>query len=350
MSARTVIGWAVAALVTVALAVWAVVEAPAPASVTVAGEPAFPALRANPQAAARITIRSSLGDFTLERGDGGAWVAKEKYGYPVDTTEVRKLIVTLSDLRLVERKTRRPERYPRIDVEDPGTKGSESRLVHVEAADGSVLAEAILGKERLRYTGGRENGVYLRRPGEDQAWLASGGMYVKRRLDDWMDKDVVNVAADDVAEVAIAPAGGTPAFAARRAKKGAPLVLDPAPPAGREADPDAIKRLASVLSFVRMKDVVPAATKPLPKDRTVARLTTFDGVEVVAETVKLDKSYWLTIRARFVGEGTPSKEAKARIAAIEKRTKGWVYEVAEYIHDRLAKPYDEYLKKRVGGS
>ena len=67
--------------------------------------------------------------------------------------KVRALVVALADMRLIEAKTSMPERYARLEVEDPEPEDAKSRLVRVESADGTVLAEVILGKRRHRLTG-----------------------------------------------------------------------------------------------------------------------------------------------------------------------------------------------------
>lgn len=343
MSPRVFVGWLIAAVIAVSLAVVAVAGAPALTTAVVDRDPVFPELRARPEAVVRIVVSSRMGDFTVARGDDGRWTASDKYDYPVDQDEVRKLIVGLSDMRYVEAKTRREDRLDRLDLGDPKAEGSDARLVRLEDAAGQVLAEIIIGKERRRYTGGRDAGTYIRHSGETQAWLASGGLFVKRRLDDWLDKSLVNIANDSIRRVDIRPASGT-AYIATRAVKGADFTLDPMPE-GRALKADTVKRLGAGLSFVEMKDVRRRGEIALPEKHTVAVLTTFDGIEVRIDVAKMDKTYWATFDARYVGDATDqsdaAKAARAQAKTLAARLDGWVYEVAQYIHDRLAVPYND---------
>ncbi len=290
MTPKVFTGWAVATAVAVLAAVFAVLGAPSIATVATDNAPAFPALRAHPDAVARIIVASAKERFTLRRTKDGRWVATDKFDYPADAAKIRDLVAGLADLRLVEPKTRRPDRYARLEVEDVGAPGAKSRSVRLEDAKGQPLAEAIIGKRRFRYTGGAPNGVYICRSGEARAWLASGRAEVEPRLVDWLDKTVVNIARETVARVEIEPRKGAPYVAVRDSGEGAFRIL------GRKdakLNPDTGDRLSGVLSYVDFDDVKPAGDVSWPKDKmTTARVTTFDGVAITdRKSTRLNSSH-----------------------------------------------------------
>src|SRR5690606_41526058 len=186
MPPTVVLGPAAITVVTTVGAVSAVLSQPTATTLKYVDEPAFPALRDNPDSVAKIVLSSPEGTITLVRETGDRWSALERYGYPVDPARVRNLVVTLADMRLIERKTAQPEYYDRLEVEAPDAENAKSELVRLEAADGTVLAEAIIGKQRYRLTGTEPSGTYLRRPDEAQSWLASSGLQIDREVARWL--------------------------------------------------------------------------------------------------------------------------------------------------------------------
>jgi len=346
MTPKVFTGWAVATAVAVLAALVAVLGAPSVATVEIDNAPAFPALRAHPDAAVRIIVASAEERFTLRRTKDGRWVAADKFDYPADAAKIRELVAGLADLRLVEPKTRLPERYARLEVEDVDAPGAKSRRVRIEDAEGRPLAEAIIGKRRFRYTGGAPNGVYLRRPGEARAWLASGRAKVEPLLLDWLDKTVVNIARETVARVEIEPREGPAYVAARDSGEGSFRIL------GREdakLNPDTDDRLAGVLAYIDFDDVKPEGEITWPEDKTTtARVTTFDGVAITLRLARIDDADWATVSASAVADAAKPDAARKRAEAIAARTKGWAYRLSEGVAARLTRPVAQLIEGAPG--
>jgi hypothetical protein len=208
MSPKSFFALLLVTVITAAAALLTALAQPTVGPVRYVDEPAFPALRENPDAVAKVALSTPEGSFTLVRETGERWSALERYGYTVDERRVRALVVALADMRLIEAKTSMPERYGRLEVEDVDAADAKSRLLRMESADGKVLAEAIFGKQQHRLTGNQAAGTYLRRPGETQCWLASGGVELDPKVGDWLDDQIVDLDAGRIGQVAIQPDSG----------------------------------------------------------------------------------------------------------------------------------------------
>ncbi len=400
MSPKVFLGLLVATVITSAAAAVTVLHEPAAAPVHYGDQPAFPALRANPDAVAKVVLTTPEGKFTLVRETGDRWSAAERFGYTVDAKRVRDLVVALADMRLIEAKTKMPERYSRIEVEDVTAKDAKSRMLRLETADGKVLAEALIGKQHHRLTGSQEEGTYLRRPGEAQAWLASGGVQIEPKVVDWLDKQVVDLSADNIRRIEIKPEGGE-TYVAERAAAGAPLVLQGLAQGETAKKAEDLNRLASAFAAVSFDDVQRRSDVEWPASEQTAIATTFDGVEVMAHLAKIDGQPWAIFDARQVeavapaangsngdqtatastpaaraGEATQtaaSTAAAAGAAAAEaagesseektaasaenkpetpklsagelnERVANWAYKIPSYVFDRMTKPRSEWLE------
>lgn len=300
-------------VVTTVAAVFAVLSQPTVSTLQFVDEPAFPALREDPDAVAKIILKSPEGTITLVRETGDRWAALEHHGYPVDRKRVRDLVVALSDMRLIERKTAQPEHYDRLEVEAIDAENAQSELVRLEAADGTVLAEAIVGKQRYRLTGTEPSGTYLRRPDEAQTWLASGGIQIDREVARWLDGEIVDLDPEAIRRVDIQRAG-EPSYAAVRDNPGDALRL--ADLAGDETlkeDAD-LTRLAGALSSVRLEDVKPRDQLTWPAEHHTARVETFDGVELTVRLAQIDDEYWATFDASTVAPSNATASADAAAA------------------------------------
>jgi Domain of unknown function (DUF4340) len=311
MSPRVFLVLAAITVVTTVAAVLAVLSQPAVTTLRFVDEPAFPALRENPDAVAKIALTAPEGTITLVRETGDRWSALERYGYPVDRKRVRDLVVALADMRLIERKTAQPERYDRLQVEPPDAEKAQSRLVRLESADGRVLAEAIIGKQRYRLTGTEPSGTYLRRPDEAQSWLASGGVQIDHAVASWLEAEVVDIDPAAIRRIEIERAGEPGYVAAREQPDGdlrlVGLAVDEA--LKEEAD---LGRLSGALSSVQFEDVKPREQLSWPAEQHTARIETFDGVQLTVRLAQIDKEYWATFEARAVAPTPGAASAAAQ--------------------------------------
>jgi Domain of unknown function (DUF4340) len=286
-------------VVTTAGAVFAVLSQPTTTTLQFVDEPAFPSLRADPDAVAKITLTTPSGNITLVRETGDRWAVLERYGYPVDRSQVRELVVALADMRLIERKTAQPEHYGRLEVEVPDAEDAKSRLVRLEAADGTVLAEAIIGKQRHRLTGTEPSGTYVRRPGEATSWLASGGVQIGEEVTRWLDHEIVDLNERAIERIAIEPVAEAGYVVERDGPGEEWRMGDVAEGEALKEDPD-FARLTGALSSLRLEDVKPRNQLSWPAESSLARIRTFDGLEMTVRLAKVDDQYWATFDARAI--------------------------------------------------
>lgn len=345
MSAKFVLVAAIVTLVTVIAAVVAVFNQPGLDVADVSGEPAFPRLRAAPDAVARIVVADGERTLTLARQDNGLWVAPDQHGYPASLDAIRQLVSTMADMDLIEGKTARPDNFSRLDVEDTDGTETNSRRVRLENADGEALADVIVGKRRHGFTGGRDTGTYIRRAADERAWLASGGLVVNTAPSEWLDDSIVDVAPDTVARITIEPPG-KPAYTLARDNPDAELQVEDAGD-GKDGSAVAVARMTSLLSNLRFEDVRPAGDVVMPQDAGAARVRTFDGLEVTVGTADIDGANWAVVSAEAAvdaADGSDEINAVREIArAINDRTSGWAYKIAGPVAARLQTPLEGLL-------
>jgi hypothetical protein len=161
----------------------------------------LPQLKERLRDAETLTVTQSGKSLTFKRADG-SWLIQTYDGFPASNAKIRRNIIGLSELIRVEPKTTKSEFYPEIELEDPQIEGAKSREVTVLASNGDVLADLIVGKTRSA-RGAAKSGVYVRTPGEQQSWLASGDVLLTSNLEDWLDNRLVGVSLSTVERLSV---------------------------------------------------------------------------------------------------------------------------------------------------
>jgi hypothetical protein len=276
-------------------------------------------------------IRISKGDATratLRKRDAD-WSVLERE-YAADSGKVRKLLLDLSALEVVEEKTSDPASYSRIGVED--VKSPQSGGTLVEAVTPKKVFSLIVGKT------GDGRSSYVRVNGAKASALASPQITAEADPKRWLDHTLLDIPESRVKEVAVMPASG-PAYSVTREKKEQSDFTVTNVPKGRElTSPGVANPAAGDLSSFQLDDVrhAPADAKPAAS----ATFHTFDGLEVKVDGF-LDGD-------RHLVALTPSSTAKATEAeaqSLATRAKGWQFEVPAYKYDAMFRPLEQLLKQ-----
>lgn len=316
------------------------------------GDKLFPALATDASQIATIEVRQGDNAVVLEKM-GGGWGVKNRDNYPVDTPKVRTLLVGLVEAELIETKTRRPDRYAVLELEDPAEKAAKSRLVRLTGAKGNVIGEVVIGKKRQDVLSAGKAGTYVRRPGNPQTWLASSELDASAAAKDWMKTTVLTTDASKVNRITIEIPGEEPLRIEREAapQKDAKETADPAaaanklrfagfPPEGKKLkDATAAEAIARALGSIDMEDVRKLDAPPAGAGVSTVKIESADGPTTALRLRKDGDSHWLSVAATGNGE-----EAKKAADEITKRTQGWEYKIPATKADSILKKRAELLE------
>ncbi|MES2713085.1 MAG: DUF4340 domain-containing protein [Pseudomonadota bacterium] len=280
-------------------------------------ELAFPGLPQRLQGAARIEVTRNADSLVVQRV-GETWVLPERGNYPARPERIRELLTGLTELRLTEPRTANPELLERLGVNDPTQPGSTAALLRVLNAQGAPIAELVIGRRRVRTQGNVPEAAFIRRAGENQAWLAEGRLPIDGDAGLWIDRGIAAIPRDRVLRVAIRRADEPLLELARAGEVDAPLrVTNPAetPPLD-ETSLDEIGRAFESLTFL---DVTPD-TVAHGDDVGEARFTLTDNLTIVVRVSREGEAIW----ARLAAEGD---DEASRLNA---RWRGWAFQVGQW--------------------
>jgi hypothetical protein len=328
MTSRRVILLLVAGLVVIAFAIWLSSQRHLERS-TQAGDLVLPGLE---KAVNSVTeVRLTKGDethTTLKKG-ANDWVVGER-DYPADSGKVRKLLLDLGSLNVVEEKTRNPANYPQLGVED--TTSPKSTGTRIAAITPPKVFEIIIGKPSSAKSS------YVRLPTSQQALLAAPSITADADPKRWLDNTLIDIKQDRVKAVEEKPSEG-PAYTASREKKDQTDFTVSNVPKGRElSSPAAADSIPGSLSDLTLDDVRKSGSGGDAK-LSHAIFHTFDGLDVDVAGRKDGTHDLISITAHSTAKETADEAQK-----LTARFQGWEYEIPSYKYDVIFTSLDGLLK------
>ena len=304
----------------------------------------FPDLVSHVRQIAHIRIQSKDGTIDVVFKPEKTWVVTNKDDYPASHEQVRATVIALATLTALEKKTARADWLPYVDLLSPA-HGGDGKEITILDDKGDVMASIITGKSVDIGDPEGAVGLFVRRPGETQSWLARSIVEPKADLGDWLEKDVMNIDRARISEADVDPLSG-PSYVVRRDKPSDGDFKLNEIPKGRElsyeAAPDAVA--AAVVDF-SFDDVKPARDFDFSDSAHTARVVTktFDGLTVTVNVIQQGQDYWATVSA----EGT-GPDARNEARAIDDHASGWAYKLPAYKGQQFMIPVESLLKPKGG--
>ena len=345
-----------------------------------ANRPVFPELKAVINDVTELSMATQSGAITLHRQED-TWRVKEKHDYPADLGTVRETLIGLAELTTLEPKTRKPELYEKLGLQDVEAEGSLSTGITLKDATGNTVVAAIIGNDRPAQRKGGYKELFIRKAGDPQTWLAEGRLMVEKNPGKWLDKELVQIETKRVRRLTVTHPDRTR------------LVVEKARPAdlnyqmadlpeGLEIESQfTVNNIVSTVTSLSLDDVKPRSEVPFDGQPVVtAVFETFDGLQGTVQLLSKDEKNYVTISATFnpdlvwkpepeneaepePGEQSeaeaqdnkapakpeqpkikPEAEVKAEIEALNKRVGDWVYVIPKFRADTLLKKPQDLLK------
>jgi Domain of unknown function (DUF4340) len=288
----------------------------------------FPDLPTKLAGLAKVEITHQGKQTMIEKRSDGGWGVAAMHDYPVQEAKLRGMLTGLTELRLAEPRTNDPAEFSRLGVDDPDGATSSSDLLQLVDSAGKPILSVIVGHRRVRSQGGAPEEVYVRRPGENQSWLADGSLQVDADASQWLDRNVMNVAHDRIASVVV----GDQALVFGR-RDGKFTLTEPADhPKLEDYKVDDVARALELLTFQEVK----ADADAPGTEAGHAVFTTDDGLAVAVKVFHADKDVW----ARFAVSGSSDK-VKAEAERMNGRVSGWSYQIGPWKEKSLVPTMDD---------
>jgi len=311
----------------------------------------FPQVESGINNISKIRLRGY--NSTVELGKQGKnWVITSSDNYPVIFDKVRALLIQFANFKVLAEKTRRPQLYYRLSVEEPEKKGSRAIVTTLYGADGNEVVALIIGREK---TGNAINpipGFYGRIPGNETSLLIQGNPEVSANSRDWFVTHLFHVPSETVQEVRIAHPGEDTVLL-NRSDEGQPDFYLQNIPEGRKAQSLVIiNRMATLLEDMVAEDVRSLKSVNWPENTVTATISTFAGLVVTVKLTMLNDMPYanFTFENISVASKTDKNESDADVeqlnaADLNRQHADWIYQIQDFKYRDLTRELEDLLRK-----
>ncbi|HME38976.1 MAG TPA: DUF4340 domain-containing protein [Steroidobacteraceae bacterium] len=346
MSRQRFIALSVAALLAIVSALYLTGRRNPPADAH--GAAFLPALAGEMNTVTALSVRrgSAAPTLTLHQ-QNGRWTVAERADYPADFSKLRKLLLALSDAKIIEQKTSNPANFPLIGVEDPSAPGATGAEISVTAHSGKFAV--IIGKPV-------GEGNFARRSGETLSYSVEPGISFESEPRYWIDSKLIDIAAADIQSIAIKPAAG-PAYTLHRTAPAVANAANAAPAAGAAGAAGAPGAAGAAGAANFTLDGVPAGRKAADSALLAPSPTTYGGLtandvapvgdidfsKATVATVSLSDGNVITLTGAAIGDKHWIQLQASKDAALNAKTAGRAFDITGYRYDAIFRSLDALL-------
>ncbi|MGY6587497.1 MAG: DUF4340 domain-containing protein [Wenzhouxiangella sp.] len=344
MSPRHILSLGVLTLVALVLAL--IVAAPDRAHDDSPASELIPALADQVNAVDRYRVHFPDGRevITLFR-EGQRWRIEEYHGFEADFEAVADSLRLMAQARRASPRTRNPEWFPRLGLNEPGAPAGAGMMVSFPEYG---LPSLIIGE--LDPQG---QGHFVRLAGDDQAWLADRRIDLPARPIDWLQRSIMDIPAAELVSVTVLHPDGDQIQLRAADESGEDWVLMNVPEDRLAVAAWQRRAPANGLANLRLDDVAPAIE--LPDDAVRALYVTRDGLNFVASLFRDDQDAaaggWLQFEVSAELDAMPSDADEAQhqrlladAAAVNQTLSAWRYKVDESRFSAMTPRLDRLLE------
>jgi hypothetical protein len=277
-------------------AAWLSRQSGKPADVALSSDsPVVPGLaqEINNVTGVKLTGAGNVPIISLKKTDK-AWIAEDVNNYPADLSKIREYLIKLSEAKVREAKTSNVKSYEKLGVED--LIAANAKGIQLELFGLKQPVKIIFGQPSG--TGGM--GVYFRKVGDAQSYLASGAIRPEAAQNLWLNAELTNIAASRIKSVEILPPTGETLVAQKTLVDDADWVVQNVPNGKSLSSPSVGNQLAGTLDNLRFESVEPASkAEPVIESTYRAKYLGFDGVIIEITAWEKDSKGYARFQSRL---------------------------------------------------
>jgi hypothetical protein len=239
--------------------------------------------------------------------------------------------------------------------------------------------------------------IYVRQPGDPQAWLVMGNLPLEKVAGEWLDKEITALTSKRVHRVTVTHPGGETLLISKGKPEDLDFQLDSVPSGFKVASQFTVNNMVGTLAQFSLEDVKKEGDVNFQGQPGVkAVLETFDGLRLHVQTAKAEDKIFGKVSAEFdpalvrpenakssseKGETVPApasaqdektteskegeqpaekpsepapkeapvlkkpEEVRKEVAALNQRVQGWAYELPKFRVENFSKSKKDLLTK-----
>lgn len=293
----------------------------------------------------KMSISTNGENVTLKKQDND-WIIEEKFNFLADKNKIRQLVTNLSSSILKERKTKNPDNYSKLGLDD-----NQSTKVSIYKNSDKPLIDLRIGDIMHQL-----EGSYVKKESEKQSWLISNKIEVEADPKNWLKSNLFSIKNDRIKNVSITHSKNKKSQDNVKISKNDEGKFDLIGISKKKtSDEYSINNIIAKLSNFEIEDIEDAKNVKFRKSKIITTsFQTNDGLEgVICLTKTKDKNY---AKIEFIFDekliekendnmsSAFEVETKNEVDDLNKKLSGYVFEISDYNYKILIKKRSELTK------
>lgn len=304
-----------------------------------------------------IRINSSKELFSILR-ENDNWVIPDLANFPVSVDKIKRVIVGIAQLETIESKTKNSDLHGILGLNDPSSENAPAISVSLIGDENKTLAALYVGKDSKSGKDTR----YIRRPDENQTWLAWRNFELPDTKIGWLDDTLFSIARWRVADIKIIHQDEPEVFIKRADYSEQYFKIQNLSNDILPLNPYVGNQIGSAIEKLPVKNV------SLKENISISNLvtteyTTFDGLRIIIDNFVFNDKKWVKFRSEFdknlrrelpkdgpniVGlpEMPSMKEVKEESELLNKKVSKWAFQFPKSKHVQFTTSLKDIIKKK----
>lgn len=286
-----------------------------------------------------IKIRSGKKSITVKKKNT-SWVLIESDNFPAKPEVVKKILLQVARLSILEKKTKSNRGHKVLGVNELDEDGIPRRQITLLNEGGVSFVDFIVGKNVDQ---DRKVRHYIRQSKDDQSWISEGNLDFSAEPVDWFDSKIMDIDPESIKSIQIIGNGGSSILVNKADSSQTFLQLQNIPDDQKARSTTLISSFASLLSDMRFNKVLSSGRLKgkVPIRETTA--STFENLKIIMKDYLIEKDVFTSFDFEKIVEGSESENRLEEIEAYREKTKQWIYQLPKYKRRIIERQFENLI-------
>ena len=301
----------------------------------------FPDLLDQVNEIGQIRIQNAQREIIVRLVDD-VWRVQQQNSYFANFKKVQNAIVSMSQVRKLEKKTSDAERFAELGLAGVDVENSQTVRIQLISTQYEVLADLLLGKSRSSKSKPQLSLMYVRSPAQTQAWLTETALEVPMDSLDWINREIIDINDDQVSEVQLILPSQTDVRVLQSNGDARKFDLADVPEGFQVRHQFLVNNIGGLFRKLIFERVIEVSDW---QSSSEIRMKTSDGLIITAYIGSDSLSQYAMFEARAENDASP--EILKEVQRLNRNWDGWAFQLSQVRINTAKSAIEELIEPQV---